>query len=535
MIKRTKEIFKKLEIGILELLVGALMIIGLIGYFGTVPADLDWIDHTVSFILFSYLFYQLNITAILFGKSLKIANAAIVISFFSLFFKDIISYTALDAFNFKVIKFIDYFYVFFRDNLTITNIVTFHIGVIGILLASIYITKKIEISSPSFLHALYSKPIKNKFVKFLLIFISLLGFYYFVYNLVMEWLEFTLDDPVVAVGVVFYIWSVAKHHEKFSKEDFVFKIGDFSTKLYSRFVSLFHYRKTLLFALSGLLIFHALADLSVFAFSMTFFKENFYLAHLGGEHTPFLKLFFEDMKEAHGFSVLPLLITYLLNNLSLIIFLLIPIVIWVRMFLQKELHFNRALLFFIYSSIMAYALLPGYKVIPLGGEAIKGADIVSVSLFESSSFLDNFFLTKSTTIFVVCLISLLAGLIAYLLSLNHRIKKELYALSIIGGLIFYTFYLYYFFTSLASYLYENILATILTPYFLIGATLAIFLLLSVIFYAGGYLVFLYEVVMEYHKRKWSDPIDEELVAAVKKIRNIKYLKHHIKNKERSIS
>ena len=94
MIAKSKEVFRKLEFGIVEFLVGALMLIGLIGYFGSIPADLDWIDHTVSFILFSYLFYKLNITSILFGKTSKFANLIIIISYFSLFFKDIISYTS---------------------------------------------------------------------------------------------------------------------------------------------------------------------------------------------------------------------------------------------------------------------------------------------------------------------------------------------------------------------------------------------------------------------------------------------------------
>ena len=113
MIAKTREALKKLEFGILELLIGALMVIGLIGYFSGVPADLDWIDHTVSFIIFSYLFYKLNVTSILFGKTSRFANLIIIISYFSLFFKDIISYTSLDAFNFKVLKFVDNIYIFF--------------------------------------------------------------------------------------------------------------------------------------------------------------------------------------------------------------------------------------------------------------------------------------------------------------------------------------------------------------------------------------------------------------------------------------
>ncbi len=518
MISKAKEVIEKLEFGILEFFVGALMVIGLVGYFGYVPADLDWIDHTVSFILFTYLFYKLNVTSILFGKTSRFANAIIIVSYFSLFFKDIMSYSELDASKYVVIKFVDYFYNFFISNPFITNFVTFYMGILGIFIISIHLAKHIEISHPSFLYAICQDRIKNRLMKFFSIFISLLGFYYFVYSLILEWLEFVIDDPIIAVGVVFYIYSISKHHVKFHKDDFVFKIGDFSSGLYKRFVSLFHYKKTLPLAISGLLILHALSDLGVFAYSLTFLRENSYLEFLSNEHAPFLELFLSDAENLPNSALIPLFIDYLLNVLSLFIFLLIPIIVWVRIFSQKELHFNRIFLFFIYSSAIAYALLPGYIVSPLHGSSIIGVDIYTIPLLESKSILDNFFPNKSTTIIAVSLISIIFGLIIYILSNNFKIKKELYAISIIGGLTFYTIYIYYFFSSLLLYFYDNIALTISTANFFIGIILIIFLILSIIFYIGGYFMFLYEIVMEYHKRKWSDPIDEELVVAINKVK-----------------
>lgn len=531
MINRTKEVLRKLEFGFLELFIGFFMIIGLIGYFGSLPADLDWIDHTVSFILFSYLFYTLDVTSILFGKTSRLANSIIIVSYFSLFFKDIISYTRLDAFKFVVIKFVDYFYIFFSQNLFITNVATFYTGITGILLISAYLTKKIEISHPSFLYAVCNKQPKNKLIKFLSIFVLLLGFYYFVYNTILEWLEFVIDDPVVATGVIFYISSIAKHHKKFHKNNFVFKIGDFSSTLYKKFVSLFHYKKTLPLAISGLLVLHALSDLGVFAYSLVFLKENFYLEFLRYGHLPFLKLFLEDAKNVPSFTIISLLIVYITNALSLIIFSLIPIIVWIKLFSNKELHLGRIFLFFIYSSAVAYMLLPGYMIQPISRLSIKGAvvgedksiggvDILSVSLLESKSLLDNLFPSKISVIVAVSLTSITFGLIVYLLSSSYKIKRELYALSIIGGLTFYGVYLFYFFSSLLAYFYDNIRMIILTPHFLIGIVLIIFLILSIIFYIGGYLMFLHEIVMEYHKRKWSEPIDEELVIGIKKIKNI---------------
>jgi len=530
MIAKTKEALKKLEFGIVEFFVGTLMVIGLAGYFASVPADLDWIDHTVSFILFTYLFYKLDITSILFGKTSRFANSIIIISYFSLFFKDIISYTSSNAPHLKILTFVKSAYELLSRDLALTNLVTFYLGIFGILLVSIYIVRSIEISHPSLLYALHQKQIKHRLAKFLLIFIALLGFYYFIFNIILEWLEFVMDDPIIATGAIFFIYKIAKHREKFHPGNFVFKIGDFSTNIYSKFVSLFHYKKTLPLAISGLLILHALSDLGVFAYSLIFLKDNFYLEFLRYEHAPFLKLFIDDVKNMPSFAAIPLLIVYLLNALSLVIFLLIPVIVWVNLFLQKKLHFNRIFLFFIYSSAVAYMLLPGYLIEPISRLSIKGAvigedksisgvDIRAVSLLESGSILYNLFPNKSIAVVSVSLTALFFGLVIYILSSNQKNKREFYAISIIGGLTFYAVYIFYFFTSLLDF-YSGYLVYLWSSHFLIGIVLAIFLVLSTFFYIGGYLMFLYEIVMEYHKRKWSEPIDEELVAAIKKIKSV---------------
>lgn len=516
---KTKEVIKKLEFGILELFIGFFMVIGIIGYFGALPADLDWIDHTFAFLMFSYFFYILNISSILFGKTDKTANAVIVISYFSLFFKDIISYTEANAFQFKIITFVDKFYVFFSGNLAATTIITIYAGIAGIFIASLFIRKK-GVSHPSFLYAIGRGLFKNKLASFLSILITLLAFYYFVYNPVLEWLEFVLDDPIVLIGILYFTIAIAKHHHKFHGKHLIFKIGDLVWGWYKRFISLFHYKKTLPLAVSGLLILHALSDLGVFAYSLVFFKENFYLGFLGEGHTPFLKLFLEDLKNMPRSAVMPLLMDYMLNALSLAVFLLIPAVVWARMFSRKELHFGRVFLFFIYSSAAAYILVPAYVIKPMSELSLTGVDILSVSVLESGSVLDPFFPDKPAAIISASLISIAFGLIMYILSSNPKIKKELYAISIIGGLAFYSVYLYYFFTSLMSYFYGTIQLTIFTPHFIIGVMLAVLLALSIIFYIGGYLMFLYEVVMEYHKRKWSEPIDENLVAAIRKIKSL---------------
>lgn len=95
-------ILKKLEFGVLEFLLALLVISGILGYFFYLPADIEWVDHIVSFLLFSYLFYQLSVTSILFGKKDKRIDLVIIISYFLLFFKDIYTFTKLIVLELEV-------------------------------------------------------------------------------------------------------------------------------------------------------------------------------------------------------------------------------------------------------------------------------------------------------------------------------------------------------------------------------------------------------------------------------------------------
>src|SRR3989338_2154110 len=102
-------------------------------------------------------------------------------------------------------------------------------------------------------------------------------------------------------------------------------------------------------------------------------------------------------------------------------------------------------------------MLPAYAIVPLtelsakSGITISGVDILSKPLLESISILDNFLPSKTAAIVVVSLSSLAFGLAVYLMGSKPKIKKELYAISIIGGLTFYAVYIFYFFSSLLEF------------------------------------------------------------------------------------
>ncbi len=506
---------KKIEFGVLELVVGVMMLIGIVGYFGHVSADLDWLDHTISFILFTYLFYKLNITSILFGQSKKALNALIVISFFLLFFKDIISYTLATPNEFVYLAFVSTLQQLFSEHIVEITNATFYAGFAGVLLASMVFAFSSVIAHPSLGFALFPQSKERRFLNLLICFVLLIAFYYFVYSMILEWLEFVLDDPIILTSILFYIHSLTSRKEQFHPESFVFKIGDYSEGLYTRFVSLFHYKKTLPLGISGLLILHALADIGVFAYAFSFGTENLYLQSLEGKYDSWGELFVED-KEGTSLGMAASLGTaYILNALSLFVFLFIPIVAWWRIFTQKELHLNKGVLFLIYAPGVMFLLLPAYDIGPLEEERdIVGVDIFAFSVMDAPSPLEKLMPDRQGLVISVAVLSVLVGVLAMLLGFNPRTRKELYAFAIACALFFFGAYLYEYMGSVLLYLGKGITLLLGEGQWILVGMFALLFVLSILFYILGYLLFLYEIIMEYHNQKWSEPVDEELVKII---------------------
>ncbi len=506
--------FKLVEIGALEIILGFLTIISLIGYFFGISADWDWLDHISSWLAFTFIFYKMDIVAILFGRKMKGVNITVVVAFFLLFFKDILESTIWES-EFSLFSFIEAWRAFFESHTVLVTSITFYGGAFLLALASMWIALRLEIAAPSLASAVGAEKVSNKAVKFFLAFVFLFGFYFFVYNSILEWLEFVIDDPVVLVGILFYAYGLAKHKEKFHPDNFMFKIGEFSENFYSKFIALFHYKQTLPIATSGLLILHALSDIGVFAYAFTSGRENLYLEKLEFAHSSWWELFSKDAAGTNSGLSASLGIVYVLNALSLLLFLLIPIIVWWRIFSQKELHLGKGALFFIYASGIAFFLLPAYDIGPLGeGQDLVGVDIFTFSVLDAPSPLERLMPDRFGLVVAVAGLSLLAGVLALLLGMNMRARKELYAFAIACSLFFFGVYLFEFMGSVLLYLGTSIALLFGEGQWILVGIFALLFVLSILFYILGYLLFLYEVIMEYHNQKWSEPVDEELVKVI---------------------
>lgn len=523
MIKKIHHLIKEFEIGILEILVGSLMLIGLLGYFWKVPADLDWIDHTVSFILFSLLFYRISITAILFGKRNKHVDAIIVLSYFLFFFKDILLYTSAVVEELHFLRFISLAHYYLVEHDFLINFLPFFLASIGIILASVFTTFKLDIESPSLLNALIPKKLrrlefKSHIRKFTIIFLFLLAFYYFVYNTILEWLEFTMDDPIIFIGILFFIQKIHKHKEKLHKEDFIFKITEFSESIYRRFISLFHYRKTIFLGISGIIVLHLLSDLGIYVLSYTTWINNIYIEYLGEGHTKLIKLLAMDISANNPIWInIGITWIYIFNLIAIISLLLIPVFLWVSLFKQKELKLNRYLLSLILTSYFIYLIYPTFAIKSISSKNFVGVDIVTFSFLEKPHLPEIIFAERNIALIFTILISIILLFLVLLLSLKNSLSNKMLGITILISLVFVGYYIYRFFQSQFIYFVNNIIFFIKTYQIFFAIMFIIILFITLVFYFLGYFTFIYEVGHEYHNKKWSKVIDKDLKIVMRKI------------------
>jgi len=96
----------------------------------------------------------------------------------------------------------------------------------------------------------------------------------------------------------------------------------------------------------------------------------------------------------------------------------------------------------------------------------------------------------------VLMLSVFVGVLVLILSMNHFIRKEVVYIGIISSLVFFALYVYYFFIDSAADYIEMIKLLGVVEWFF-SLHLLLFFVITVFFYVGGLLLFLYEIVRYY--------------------------------------
>ncbi|MBW2980646.1 hypothetical protein KY360_04470 [Candidatus Woesearchaeota archaeon] len=487
-----------------EVFLVIIIVLSIMDFFEMLPADLDFAKKIVSWIAIGYLFLKASPTSIFFGNKHVGIDLAIILSYLFLIVKNILAFARTAAEEAHLTKGILEF--FLEKSGLYFELYSFYIGGVLLILLSLWVTWKLDIKKPSLMHVIHEEgPPARGFNKItqraLIVFFVLLAFFVVVFNLAMEWLAMAIDAPMIMIAIFLYLFVVVRHYEKLKPENLIFKIGKFGEDFYERFISLFHYKKTLFLGITGILVFHLLTDLGIFVIPYVFGAGGaLYLSQLGPGHIPMVQLMLADTILAAGFARFAIILVYVLNIFAIIFLLLMPALAWYKIFKQKEFHLGRQILAFIASSLTSFVFMPAFILKKIDVPGLAGVDLATRSIYTSRNMINLIIKNMDLAIVFVAVISLAIGILTYLFSSKKVVRKDVFLAEIAFGLLFFVIYIYHYFTSIFMLNISLINAIIEMSGFFIGAFLTIFAIINVLFYVLGFVLFMFEVWSHSHYR-----------------------------------
>ncbi len=373
-------------------------------------------------------------------------------------------------------------------------------GLVLLIFIAVYSALRQKITAPSLMHVIREegdppKSLGRLMSRALIIFIVLNFFYIAVFNLMMEWLGLAIDAPLLVTGIFFYLLVWVKHHKRFSPENIIYRIGSIGESFYERFISLFQSQEGILFGISGMLVLHMLTDIGNFIVPyITGIHDPMYFSYLGAGHTPVFSLtdlvspektslYFMDISHSAGMvDKLGISYVYLFNIIAVLLVFAGPAFIWYIIFSKKFVDIPSVVLGVFFSSVACILLSPVFTIGRLSSNSIVGVDITTHGLSPAGLPLVS-----------VIIISLLVGIIVFALSLGSWARTRLILGSVGIMLLSFGLYIFFFFIDTSSYYINAITQSFGNDSYIIGLYFLLFLTLTIVFYVGGFFIYIYEI------------------------------------------
>ncbi len=483
---------QKIELTLLTLII----ILHVTDFLEVLPGDLDFIKKLISWAALGYLFVKASLSTILIGYRRHRFDIAIVLTFFLFITKNLIGYVSVaieEAHMFEKL------YTYLITNAVLIEKYSFYLGGLLLIFISLYMALRFEIRQPSFMAVLHEigPPAQNwtqLFIRSLSFLLVLVTFFITIFNLATEWLAIALDAPLAVIGIFIYLFLIIRHHDQLNPTNFIYKIGHFGETFYERFMQMFHYPQTIFLGIMGLLALHLLSEVGHFILPYIIgLKDILYFGQLGEGHTPLFHLFRADIAATYLIGDLSLFVIYFLNAVAMIFLLVLPAFVFYRFFIGRPLHVPRTSLAFVFSSLLCFALTPAFFIKKISQAGLAGVDISTKSILNSSSIIDAIIQNRTTAIIVVASICLLLGLVTWILEYSQTIEKDAFIIAVLIGMVFFAFYIWFYFISLYQYYISTIMFLLKSSEYFITFYFIIFAMITILFYVGGYLFFIYEL------------------------------------------
>ncbi|MBS3128135.1 hypothetical protein J4410_03245 [Candidatus Woesearchaeota archaeon] len=473
-----------------ELILLLAIVLNVLDFFEILPGDFDYLDKIMSWAILGYLLYHTHLTEVFFGEQKKWFDLSLIFSYFFLILKELVgyAYSVVDE-----VVYVKEFFIFLIDHAKTIEFTGLIIGGSAILLLSFIAALRFPFKKPSLLCVLHPEGYPQHTFwyssrRFFLITFTLFGFFVIFFNLFMEWAAVAVDAPLLMVALLAYVFLVLIRR-RFSSEGLLFRLGAVGEEFYKKFIYLFHQKETIALGISGMLVLHLLTDLANFVIPMLMgVHDAIYLNQIGftGRQT-FFSLFSQQIIGATSLGeIISIAWIYFFNILGIIFLMAAPTVLWYNLFRDKQIHIPLVYLFLFYISLTCFLLASVFTITPINNpQVLVGVDI------QNHLFTPLFGFHPV----MVIGISFAVALIVTLLSLVRKIKHFFVGLGGAGIFFFFGLYITLFFYDQIKY-YAFAIPILLQENWFILFLFFLFLVLTVLFYVGGYLLTLWELIKE---------------------------------------
>lgn len=479
------------KISSIDIFLIIIILLNIFDFLEILPTELDYAKKIISWSMLGLLLYKASPTRIIFGSRLENIDLFLILTYFSLVTKNLISYAQVSIENAASLEL---FFTFILENALLIQELSFIIGLLGLVLISVYISTGQEFSQKSIMGVLHEqgkpifKPIKLT-TRFTITFIVLLAFFLFVFNLMMEWLAIAIDAPLLLIAFLFY--SILLVQNKITTHGFIEKVGNIGSKTYTEFIEYFRNKNTFMLGVSGLLVLHILTDIGNFIIPyITTLQDPLYLSVLNEHHNNIWHILSHDLNLTQTtFEKATVLLLFLLNMIGYILLFLSPAIIWVKLKQSKKITTNNKVIMLLFTALPAVLLAPLFKITSLNNQSLVGVDIQTTSMIT----------TAASPIMLITLIAVFLFL-TMISNKSETTKSILKSTWIAITVIFFGMYISYFFIDIATY-YQNLIVLLIKQQrYIIGITFFIFQALTILFYIGGFGGFVYNVIMNLRRK-----------------------------------
>ena len=485
---------RKALIGTTDIFLVVLIFLNVLDFFEIIPSEFDYAKKILSWVLMGYLLYQVSLTHVLFGRKDGDIDALLIFSYFLLIVKNLISYAA-SAYA-TASSTMKPFFKLLIDNYASYELVTFIAGLIGLFLVALYVAYKVPFLKRSVMGVLHEegrpkKEVKTFLARLGITLLVLLAFYLYVFNMIMEWLAIAIDAPLILAILLFYSIFMLRH--RMSTHKYLQQIGTASDNFFKSIIDHFRYKESILLGLCGLLVLHLITDVGNFLIPyLTGLRDQLYFGFLQGAGRAtvwgVLKL---DMASLSGvFPTIGLLLIFIGNVLGIMLLFLSPAVLWYEMYRHRKPRLPKWWIIVFFSSLPAVILNPLFALRRLNTTNLVGVDVLTGSMLASQ-------VSLALTVGMM----LLFGLVAFASFKRKKLIKGIEQLWVAISTMFLGWYSLLFFIDVATYYQDVVFGFLRMGNWVMSIIFFVFVVLIIIFYVGGFGIFLYELVHRTRRKR----------------------------------